>query len=239
MLRARTFDACYRSTDIDTIRGRRFDTVVCCGAPSEKWRANRNPEEDRTRLAVLTRALSEVDASRFVLISTIDVYPHPSGVDEDSVIDASAAQPYGRHRLALEEFCRTRFDTTVVRLPGLYGQGLKKNAIFDLLHDRLIDAIPGNGRFQFYDVDRVWSDVERIVATGIDIANITAEPVVMMDVATRVFQRDLPTPWIQSAPSYDVRSVHAELVGGRNGYWFNSAEVLDGLARFVADARAR
>ena len=174
-----------------------------------------------------------------MLISTIDVYPHPSGVDEGSVIDAAAAQPYGRHRLALEEFCKARFDTIVVRLPGLYGDGLKKNAIFDLLNDRPADTIPGNARFQFYDVNRVWPDVERIVRAGITTANITAEPVSMVDVATRVFQRELPTPWIHLAPNYDVRSMHAGLVGGRNGYWFSSADVFDGLSRFVAAVRAR
>ena len=167
ILRERSFDSCYRSTDIGTIRGSEFETVVCCGAPAEKWRANRDPDEDRARLATLTSALTYVRARRFVLISTIDVYPNPSGVDERTTIDAAASQPYGRHRYELEEFCRGRFDTTVVRLPGLFGRGLKKNAIFDLLHDRPVDAIPGNARFQFYNTERVWSDVELVLAAGL------------------------------------------------------------------------
>ena len=152
LLRSRTFDACYRSTNIDQIRGRSFDTIVCCGAPAEKWRANRDPEEDRARLATLTDALAEVSARHFVLISTVDVYPVPRNVDEHTAIDPAASQPYGRHRYELEEFCRAHFDATVVRLPGLYGRGLKKNVIFDLLNDRPVDAVPGNARFQFYDI---------------------------------------------------------------------------------------
>ena len=239
MLRARSFDACYRSTDIATIRHRHFDLVVCCGAPAEKWRANRDPGEDRARLATLTDALAHVRAERFVLISTIDVYPHPSGVDEATIIDPSAGQPYGRHRLELEAFCRSHFATTVVRLPGLYGQGLRKNAVFDLLHDRLVDAIAGNARLQLYDADRVWSDVQRVLAAGADTVNITAEPVAMSDVATRVFNRTLPTPWSHSAASYDVRSRYAHLVGGDNGYWFDAATVFDGLQRFVARERGK
>ena len=237
ILRSRSFDACYRSTDIDTIRHRRFELVVCSGAPAEKWRANRDPDEDRARLATLTEALADVTAEHFVLISTIDVYPHPSGVDEGTQIDAAAGQPYGRHRLELEDFCRTRFDTTVVRLPGLYGSGLKKNAVFDLLHDRPVDAIAGNARFQFYDVDRVWPDVERVLGAGIGVANITAEPVAMSEIAARVFNRTLPTPWSHTAPSYDVRSRHAQLVGGDNGYWFDAGAVIAGLQRFVARER--
>ena len=239
ILRERSFDARYRSTDIDTIRGMEFDTIVCCGAPAEKWRANRDPDEDRARLATLTSALSYVRARRFVLISTIDVYPSPSGVDERTTIDAAASQPYGRHRYEFEEFCRRRFDTTVVRLPGLYGHGLKKNAVFDLMNERPIDAIPGNARFQFYNIARVWADVERVLAAGVSTANITAEPVSMTAVAEQVFGRELPTPWSHSAPSYDVRSIHAGLVDGRDGYWFDARAVMDGLQRFVASERGR
>ena len=80
MLRARSFDACFRSTDIDLIRGRQFALVVCCGAPAEKWRANRDPEEDRTRLATLTDALAEVRAERLVLVSTVE--RNQAAVDE-------------------------------------------------------------------------------------------------------------------------------------------------------------
>jgi nucleoside-diphosphate-sugar epimerase len=239
ILRARSFDARYRSTDIDDIRGKRFDTVVCCGAPAEKWRANSDPEEDRARLATLTSALAEVTARRLVLVSTVDVYPSPSGVDEATRIDPEAGQAYGRHRYALEELCRARFETTVVRLPGLYGQGLKKNAIFDLLHGRPVDAVPGNAHFQFYDVDGVWTDIERVLAAGIGTANITAEPVAMSAVAERIFSRALPLSYSADAPQYDVRSMYAGLMGGRDGYWFDASAVFEGLARFIAREQSR
>ncbi len=239
LLRSRSFDACFRSTDIDAIRGRTFDTVYCCGAPAEKWRANKDPIEDQARLATLTGALREVDTARFVLISTVDVYPSPNGVDERTPIDASASQPYGLHRFHLEEFCRSRFETTVIRLPGLYGHGLKKNALFDLLNDRPVDTVPGNARFQFYDITRIHDDTERILAAGIATTNITAEPVSMNDVAHEVFGRSMPTRFSESAPSYDVRSIHADLVGGSSGYWFSASQVIAGLQAFVASERAR
>lgn len=237
LLRARSFDACFRSTDIDAIRGRRFGTIYCCGAPAEKWRANKDPQEDRARLATLTGALRDVEAERFVLISTIDVYPHPAAVDERSPIDESMSRPYGLHRFQLETFCANRFNTTVIRLPGLYGHGLKKNAIFDLLNDRPVDAIPGNARFQFYDVTRLHGDIERILAAGVTTANITSEPVAISDVATQVFGRTMPMPPTPSAPAYDVRSIHAGLVNGRDGYWFSALDVITGIKAFVASER--
>jgi nucleoside-diphosphate-sugar epimerase len=233
ILRNRSFDACFRSTDIHTIRGRSFDLVVCSGAPAEKWRANRDPDEDRRRLAPLYEALRDVRAQRFILISTIDVYPAPVRVDEDSPIDTDRAAPYGRHRYELEQFCRDQFEATIVRLPGLFGRGLKKNAIFDLLHHRPVDAIPPNARFQFYDVERLWSDVERVLNAGVRVANITSEPVEICDVAREVFGRDLPADPSPTAAHYDVRSRHAGLVGGSGGYWFGCQTILDGIRQFV------
>ena len=238
LLRSRSFSACFRSTDIDAIRGRSFDTIYCCGAPAEKWRANKDPLEDQARLATLTSALGDVTAARFVLISTIDVYPDPRGVDELSPIDTAASQPYGLHRFHLEEFCRSRFNTNVIRLPGLYGHGLKKNAVFDLLSGRPVDGVPGNARFQFYDMSRLHADVERILTAGIRTVNVTAEPVAMNDVAREVFGRSMPTAFSESAPSYDVRSIHAGLVHGANGYWFSARQVIEGLQAFVAGERA-
>jgi hypothetical protein len=42
---------------------------------------------------------------------------------------------YGRNRRALEAFCADRFDDClIVRLPALFGPGLRKNFIFDLLN---------------------------------------------------------------------------------------------------------
>ena len=119
--RARTFDAAFRATDIDTMRGRSFELVVCAGVRAEKWKANQDPDGDRAGIAKLSDVLETVSIGHLVLISTVDAYPAPIGVDESTPIDAAAGQPYGRHRLALERFCAGRFECTIVRLPGLFG----------------------------------------------------------------------------------------------------------------------
>ncbi|WP_240726031.1 MULTISPECIES: hypothetical protein [unclassified Escherichia] len=46
LLRQRRFDALYRSTNIDEIFGKTFDTVVCAAAPAQKWLANKDPADD-------------------------------------------------------------------------------------------------------------------------------------------------------------------------------------------------
>src|SRR5215469_14786624 len=80
--------AMYNSKNIDSIRGRSFDLLVCAGVSAVKWLANKDPEADRAGIARLTDALAEVQAREFVLVSTIDVYPDPSStLDEAAAID--------------------------------------------------------------------------------------------------------------------------------------------------------
>ena len=232
--RLRVFDALFRSNDIAEMRGRAFDLAVCAGVRAEKWKANRDPEDDRASIARLTDVLATVRIGHLVLVSTVDVYPTPVEVDEDTPIDADSGSAYGRHRLALERFCQERFACTVLRLPGLFGPGLKKNAIFDLQHDHLVAQIHPDSTFQFYALDRLWVDIERTRAAAVPLVNITVEPTAMRDVVARAFGRTLrPDAGVQPA-RYDVRSKYASQFGGSRGYWYDADATLDAIQRFVA-----
>ena len=237
--RSRAFDASFRSTDIDAMRGRHWDLVVCAGVRAEKWKANQDPAGDAAGVARLTEVLETVEIAHLILISTVDVYPTPVDVDEDSVIDPLDGHPYGRHRLALEAFCTARFPCTVLRLPGLFGHGLKKNAIFDLLHENGVERIHPDSAFQFYDLARLWTDVARLRTAGVALANLVPEPVRMADVARRAFGRDLAPAADVTPARYDIRSHHAAHFGGRGGYWYDAAASLESITGFVADERAR
>ena len=68
------------------------------------------------------------------------------GVDEDSPAPTTGLQAYGRNRRRLEQIVAGRFDALVVRLPALYGPGLKKNALYDLLHNNAVDKIDARER---------------------------------------------------------------------------------------------
>ena len=235
--RQSAFDAFFRGADIDSIRGREFTEIVCAGAPAEKWKANAQPEEDRQAIGRLTAALGEVRCDRFVLISTIDVYPVPRGVDETAAIDPVRCAPYGRHRLLLEQFIRERFPAHVMRLPALFGPGLKKNAVYDLLHDHQVEKIDGRGVFQFYPVERLSSDIERMTGGGIELLNVAAEPLSIAEVARRFFKRTLRDGDSPAAPRYDFRSVHARAWGRSDGYLYSADTVLRELGAWIESER--
>ena len=44
------FGSLFRSNNIDDIRQKEFDMVVCAAAPAQKWIANREPIADRKNI---------------------------------------------------------------------------------------------------------------------------------------------------------------------------------------------
>ncbi len=235
LLRSRRFDAVYRSTDIGEIAGRRFDHVICAGAPAEKWRANQDPEADWRNLDRLVEPLSKARIGKLVLVSTVDVYGKPLGVTERDA--PSGATPYGRHRLELERVLASHFPTLVVRLPALFGPGLKKNAVYDLLHGNQIERIDDRGSFQFYDLSRLSADLEVAEAAGLSLVHFATEPVTIRRVAREAFGFDFLNRLEARPAAYDVRSVHAPAFGGSGGYLADADAVLAGMRSFVAAER--
>ncbi|WP_078543582.1 NAD-dependent epimerase/dehydratase family protein [Litchfieldia alkalitelluris] len=127
------FQEKFNSKNIDSIVNSEFGLVINSGVRAEKFLANKYPEKDLEGIDNLVGILKKIKTKKFVHISTIDVYNNPLNVDENTTIDKTKCQPYGLNRLYLEEFVKEQFaDYLIVRLPALYGKGLKKNFIYDM-----------------------------------------------------------------------------------------------------------
>jgi hypothetical protein len=235
--RAAAFDARYRSTDIDAIRGRTFDLIVSAGLPAAKWRANQDPEGDWEAVSSLMSALEEVETAEFVLISTVDVYGTPVGVDEAARVPEGLT-PYGSHRLAFEEFVGERFPMyRIVRLPALMGPGLRKNVLFDLIHRRQLDVINPDSEFQWYDVRDLWEDLGRIREADAEVVNLIPAPVATSRILGELFPDVAVGQEAGPTVRYDVRTRYARLFGGQGAYIMDEREALSRIARFVEDVR--
>lgn len=234
LLRQRPFAELYRSTNIADIAGRSFDTVVCAGAPAQKWIANREPEADRSKIETLIAHLARVRCSTFVLISTVDVFKHAVEVDEDTVPDEQGLHPYGLHRRLLEKFAEGHFERClVVRLPGLVGPGLRKNVIFDFLNDNNLHAIESRGVFQFYPMVNLWADLQVALEHDLRLLHLTAEPVSVADVARLGFGKSFDNTLPATPASYDFRSRHAAVFGGVGSYQYSKRETLQAVRAYA------
>lgn len=129
------FDNVYNSKNIEEAFGTNPDILVYAGIRAEKFLANKFPEQDIKIIKEAENNIKKINPKKIVLISTIDVYKDPVNVDEDTIIDTKDLQPYGLHRFYLEEWVKKNFnDYLIVRLPGLYGENIKKNFIYDLIN---------------------------------------------------------------------------------------------------------
>ncbi|WP_428374870.1 hypothetical protein [Lichenicoccus sp.] len=235
LLRQRRFAATFNSSSIGGIAGARFDAVVCAGASGVKWWANQNPGQDRARIAALMRHLDTVEAGHFTLISTVDVYDSPVMVDEDDDPTPARLHAYGRNRLMLETYVAQRFDRSlVVRLPGLFGTGLKKNVIHDLMQGERLAAINPASTFQWYPLDRLAADLARARRLGLARLNLATAPLAMATLCECVFQGAAIGADAAAAIAYDMRTRHDAAFGGADGVIMDAAAVLDALAQFAA-----
>lgn len=127
------FTAVCHSKDVAAQYGTRPDLCVYAGVPAAMFLANADPEADLAVMRSARENLRRIAPKAVVLISSIAVYADSRGKNEDDEPDTENLSAYGRNRLQLEHWVREDFpDALIVRLPALYGEGLKKNFLYDL-----------------------------------------------------------------------------------------------------------
>lgn len=294
LLRQHDFAKQFNSRNITDSKGATFDTLVCAAAPGSMFEANTTPDKDLRQIEFLCNALAEVRSQRFVLISSIAVLADFAGGDDESSDAFQTELAYGRHRRLLETFCAKHFaETLIVRLPALFGVGLKKNFLFDLLNpipsmlngakmeqalsvvsaqdaetlrkvyslndqngmfvlsrsdlrtsgaEAQIETIFGyhsltavqftnpDSTYQYYSLDRLWSDIKTASAQGINVVHLATEPVAARHIHRAATGHDMPQTGARLHHE-DMRTRHAEL-WGRSGPYMESAQQVE--ARITA-----
>jgi len=178
-------------------------------------------------------------------------------------------------------------DHHIVRLPGLFGENLKKNFLYDLVYalpsmltaakylelsrkEALIGQFyrdQGDGFyrcecrddsekamlrqaferagfsavnftdsravFQFYNLAYLWGHIEMAVSKGIRLLNLAVEPVGASDIYRAVKYKPFDNVLDKPVPFYDMKTVHAALFGGQNGYIFGKEQTMREIISFV------
>jgi nucleoside-diphosphate-sugar epimerase len=118
--------------------GRRCEFLVNANGNSKKFRAQERPLEEFDESVRSVRAsLVDFHADCYVCLSSCDVYADcssPQTTAEDGRVDVVAQSPYGFHKYLAEQCVRHAGERwLILRLGGLVGTGMRKNAIFDIL----------------------------------------------------------------------------------------------------------
>lgn len=235
LLKQAHFSHLYRSTNIHEIENREFNVVVCAGAHAQKWIANHDPIDDRKKIYTLIDHLRTIKCKTFILISTVDVFKEPIGVDESSPVEEAGLHAYGLHRRFLEKFVEQHFSNyLIVRLPGLVGPGLRKNVIFDFLNNNNLHAIESRGVFQFYPMVNLWFDIEKALEARLSTIHLTAEPISVSDVSLQGFGKPF-TQTLENPPvRYDMQTLHAQIFGSpAEQYQYGVRETIESIRAYA------
>jgi len=233
------FNFSYSSSNIHEIINQSFDLVVCAGVRAEKWRANLEPDLDLQNINNLISFINQITTREFILISTVDVYANPQSVYEDSPIYTDQLSPYGKHRYYLEEFVRGHFPNhLIIRLPGLIGTGLKKNFIFDLLHNPdALHLTHVDSRYQFYSLGSIWKDIQSVRKSGLPLINFATPPLSVRRIATECFGTD-PSVFKSTQPVfYDMRTSYAWLFEQPKDYICSEETEIAAIQDFIRAER--
>jgi nucleoside-diphosphate-sugar epimerase len=233
------FTDLYNSKNILEMQGQAFDLVVCAGVSAVKWLANKNPEEDLANIKLLEKILTTISAKKVILISTIDVYPIAQNADEGFDFSNMENHAYGKHRLAFEKFCNEKFSNcTIVRLPGLFGKGLKKNVIYDLLNDNCLEMINVKSSFQYYYLKYLWADIQKALESDIKVINLFTEPVSTREIITTFFPFKKVGQKASAPGDYDLYTKYAKYWGNSDHYIYDKKVMISQLSEFIMEYRA-
>ena len=234
--------------------------------------------------------IAKIAPKRLVLISTIDVFREPRGVDESTPVETEGLQAYGYNRCLLELWVREHYpDALIIRLPALFGKNIKKNFIYDFIHvipsmlsvgkmeelsgrdaELLNDyELMDNGfygvkrlpekerealkerfrklgfsalhftdsrsRYQFYDLSRLWWDIQTALENGLTLWHPATEPISAGELY-EALTGELFVNELGGRPAdYDYRTAYSHMFHGAVGYICGKAEVIAAIKVFVKE----
>ena len=281
------FDAFYNSKNIQEAYGTEPDLLIYAGLRAEKYLANNAPEKDMELIYQAEENITKIAPKKLVLISTIDVFKNPMGVDENSDIDTENLHAYGLNRYRLELWVREKYpDALIIRLPGLFGKNIKKNFIYDYINlipfmlkaekfeelsakdpelkkfyhlqdngfykvevddedrkglkDRFrklgfsaLNFTDSRSIYQFYNLGRLWDDIQTAMGKGIKLWHPATEPISAAEVYKYLSGEEFVNELGGAPANYDYKTVHAEIFGGKNGYICDKGRILSEIKEFV------
>lgn len=180
----------YNSQNISTIHNKIYDIVYFAGLPATKWLINKDPQRDIKNLLSIQHHLLTVNVNKFILISTIDVYDNTYSCQSEDFINITT-ESYGKHRYIMEEWVKIQYeDHHIIRLPALFGLGLKKNIIYDILSNNQKNHINCASIFQWYSLEDLYKDIEYVIDSNIKVINLFSEPILTYDLITNCFPNE-------------------------------------------------
>lgn len=190
--------------------GKACSLFINANGNSRKPLARQDPMADfDANVRSVRQTLVDFRCDRYIHLSSCDVYPDCSSPDttsEDAPVALSRQSPYGAHKY-LGELCvrQAAPDWLIFRLGGFIGPGLKKNAIFDILHGGPLWLDP-DSELQFLHTDAAARIILALAAgsTSREVFNLCGRGLVRLRDVMEATGRQVPVQPDSPLVRYDV-----------------------------------
>lgn len=200
----------------DQFVGRSCDLFINANGNSSKLLGKNDPKaEFRASVLSVRDSLADFNFGTYMFLSTSDVYPNPGApgtTDEAQDIDIAAQSPYGFHKYLAEQCVRhAAARWMIIRQGGFVGPGMKKNAVFDVLHGEKAWVHPET-RFQYIHTDDSASACLGLLESGAtnDVFNVTAKGTISVQDIMQMSGRVVPTPEDAAPAVFEISTAKAE-----------------------------
>ena len=120
--------------------------------------------------------------------------------------------------------------------------GEEKKRVHKYFSSSLFNAISftdSRSIYQFYNLNRLWTDIQKALENRIRLLNIVTEPVSVAEVHKVLTGTDFTNVLSKPPYNYDIKSIHADKLGGENGYLVKKADELSDLKAYVDEEKKR
>ena len=203
----------YTSKTIGQLPLAKFDTLYISAPSGNRRAAAADPARDAASVDTIIKHLKETQVQRVVLISTVDTQHAPE-------------TPYGANRLRLEQAIKKFPTFHILRLCTLIDPNINKNILWDLKNRMYLDSIVGNTQRQYYPLNRLYNDIQAVMAQDIQEINLVSEPVSDKDILAQ-FYPDLVVPNGTDYVKYNVTN--------KKQYTISREQILKDIAVYLND----
>lgn len=170
----------YNSSNLEDIEFKTFDNLYICCPTGSKYYVNEHSYQDYMNMRDILRLLATVNCNDCYLVSSQDCN---STLYSDETFICYPFTEYGKNRLFFEDAIRDLFENHhVMRIGCLFGKGLKKNIIFDLLNHNYLENIKSDFAYQLYNMDYLYKDMQIMKQLDIHLWNRFSEPVYISEI---------------------------------------------------------
>jgi UDP-glucose 4-epimerase len=237
-----------------TYAGEPEQIVHCAGSGSVAFSVA-HPYQDfqrsaQTTIATLEYARLHAPSARIVLLSSGAVYGNAEQVPTPEMAPLAPASPYGVHKAIAEQLCASyarehRLSVAIVRLFSIYGNGLRKQLLWDACRKlRDGDTVFAGTGAERRDWLHVSDAVELLMAAA---EHATADcPIVnggsgrsasvaeVLAMLQRAFPAVNAVRFSGSQRKGDPEHFHADIARACNWGWQPAVSLEDGIAQYLA-----